>query len=261
MDQLEEILALRKKDLADTMERVKTRDLEDLLKSVAAPIPFLPAVTKKGTISIIAEMKRKSPSAGMIRENFVVADIARAYEKGGASALSVLTEPVKFGGSLGDMAKARQASTLPILRKDFIFDDYQILEARVNRADAVLLIADMLSPAKLKELMAACAYYEVEPLVEVFTPEIVNAVVKTGAKLIGINTRNLRTLQMVPENVTLIARSIPDDRFIVAESGIKTAADIKALKKLPVSTALIGESLLKQPNLETAMRALADAAR
>lgn len=260
-DILEDIVAARKRRLDDAKQKVSLRDLEEKVKKNPAPFGFFAAVHQPDRIALIAEMKRQSPSGGLLRKDYDPAVLARAYEKGGASALSVLTEQDNFAGQLEDVAKARAACTLPILRKDFIFDPYQIVEARAVRADAVLLIAEMLSAEQLKELVACAKQVHVEPLVEVFTPASLPAALNSGARLIGINTRNLRTLEMHPDNVARLAALIPKDRAVVAESGIKTVRDVEALKGLRVSAILVGESLLKQDNIENAVGMLAAAGK
>lgn len=259
-DVLDDILDVRRKRIAESKQQVSFADLERQAKNAGAQRSFFNALATGTTINVIAEMKMKSPSAGVLKGNYDVAEIARNYEKGGARALSVLTEPDRFGGNIVDLAKARAASTLPILEKDFVFDPYQIVEARVKGADAVLLIADMLDAKLLKELADYARDMGLEPLVEVFTKGSVDPALKTDARVIGINTRNLRTLSMHPENIAQLSALIPKDRLIVAESGIKTAEDVRRLKGYRVKAILVGESLLKQADPVQATKQLAEAA-
>lgn len=261
VDVLEKILETRREALIRQKRGVSLRELETAIKNRNQPVSFSKKINVAGELSIIAEMKRKSPSAGEIRPDFDAATIARDYQQGGARAISVLTETIHFGGSLADLAEAKQAvPTIPALRKDFIFDPYQMAEARAAGADAILLIADMLEPVQLRDLTAAAKEYGVEPLVEVFTDASVDQALKCGAKTIGINTRNLRTLEMKPDNVAIIGPRIPKDRIVIAESGLKTKDDVRKVKSLGfVAAALVGESLLRQPNLEQAVRLLAEA--
>ena len=259
VDKLEDILVSRRRRVKESMERVPLAEMERRAKAAPVPHAFLNAVVKPGSITLIAEMKKKSPSAGMICDRYDPGAIAGAYERGGAAALSVLTEPDNFGGDAVDIARAKTGSRLPVLRKDFIFDPYQVAESRAIGADAVLLIADMLAPAQLKELATLAFEYALEPLVEIFTSEAVKPALDTGARLIGINTRNLRTLEMRPDNIITLSTRIPADRFVVAESGIKTPADVERLQAMPVFSMLVGESLLKQSNWEKAASALAHA--
>jgi indole-3-glycerol phosphate synthase len=258
-DVLEDILTDRRRRVTEAKERVPLAEMERRARAMPRPHSFLDAVARPGAISLIAEMKKKSPSGGLLREHYDPGTLAAAYERGGAAALSVLTEPARFGGELVDISRAKTMSALPVLRKDFIFDPYQIPESRAIGADAVLLIADMVPAAELKALAALAFEYGLEPLVEIFTPDSLDAALNTGARLIGINTRNLRTLEMRPDNVISLAPRIPGDRFVVAESGIKTPADVEHLRSLPVFAMLVGESLLRDKDPEKAARRLADA--
>jgi len=258
-DTLEDILAHRRKRLQESMERVSLAEMERRASGMPAPRDFGGVLVRPGSISLIAEMKKRSPSAGLIREHYDPGTIAAAYERGGAAAISVLTEPDSFGGELVDIARAKTACQLPALRKDFIFESYQIAESRAIEADAVLLIADMLSPGQLTELTACARQFGLEPLVEIFSGEALERALRTEARLIGINTRNLRTLEMRPDNIMTLSPRIPADRYIVAESGIKTPADVARLQSMPVFAMLVGESLLKQTDLEKATRALVNA--
>lgn len=258
-DTLENILTHRRRRVADAKQNIPQGEIETLAKAAGPVRDFLSAVAKPGWISLIAEMKKKSPSAGLLRQPYDPAKIASAYEKAGAAALSVLTERDLFEGELPDIGKARSACRLPVLRKDFIIDPYEIPESRANGADAVLLIADMLDPKLLIELAELCRAYGMEPLVEIFTEEALEVALSTSAKLIGINTRNLRTLEMRPDNIIALSPQVPADRYVIAESGIKTPADVERLRSMPIFAMLVGESLLRQPNLETAARQLAEA--
>ncbi|OVE76919.1 hypothetical protein BVX98_04440 [bacterium F11] len=257
-DVLESILSFRKKALIETKSRIPLGDLEKEASHV--PLNSIrKSLANPSSISVIAEMKRQSPSAGMIRSSYVVEDIALAYERGGAAALSVLTEAHHFGGDILDIRKVRAVTKLPILRKDFIFDPYQIVESKAYGADAVLLIADMLSLSQLKELVECAQQYKIDTLVEVFTTDVLPGALTSGSPFIGINTRNLRTLEMNPNNVLSLSRLIPKEFCVVAESGIKTPKDIDLLKPLHVNAILVGESLLKQENLEQAVKIMVEA--
>jgi indole-3-glycerol phosphate synthase len=253
-DKLQEIYEKRRGRVAEAKERVSLQDLETKAKqATGSAAAFIDALNRPGKISVIAEFKRRSPSAGELRPKDNPASVAAAYEEGGASALSILTEPDWFGGALDDIRLARSRSILPILRKDFVFDPYQIVEAKAAGADAVLLIADMIDPVLLSELAAVARQYQLATLVEVFTDEALSAALATGSRLIGVNARNLRTLTMHPDRVERLSARIPSDRLFVAESGIKTPADLERLKKLRVSAVLVGESFLKQPDLSAAV--------
>lgn len=258
-DVLEEILTARRRHLKLTKEAVSLAELEEKVKRASPRPGFEQAIRQTGSIALIAEMKRRSPSAGLLREPYDVQSIAKAYEDAGAHALSVLTEADHFGGDIQHIGMLQETSQLPILRKDFIFDPYQVMEAKAYGASAFLLIADMLDATALKELVDYAKEVHLDPLVEVFTTTSLPAALNSGAKIIGINTRNLRTLEMNPDNVVLLSQLIPKDRLIVAESGIKTPDDMRRLKRLRVSAALIGESLLKQNDLVQATKAMVEA--
>lgn len=259
VDKLEEILLSRKRQVARDKEKVSFSEMERLAQEQRAPANFYDTLNQPKRITVIAEMKRRSPSAGAIRPEFDAARVAEAYEKGGASALSILTEPDFFGGSINDLKRTHDACPLPILRKEFIFDPYQVVEAKAFGASAILLIADMVSPSLLKEL-AACAFENgLSALVEIFTAGSLEAALQTESKILGINTRNLRTLEMNPNQVRDLCKEIPADRLVVAESGIKTPADIDKLKALRVAAVLVGESLLHQNDMTKAVQALVKA--
>lgn len=261
VDVLEQILVQRRVDVARAKTERSISTLEGMAKKNGAPKDFFKAVTKPGRVCLIAEMKKKSPSAGEIRGDYQPAKIAADYQKGGVDAISVLTEPARFEGKIEDIPVARSASSAPILRKDFLFDPYQVIEARAFQADSVLLIADMLEASQLNELLAVSREHGMEPLVEIFTADSLEPTLRSGAKLIGINTRNLKTLEMFPDNVQKLSKQIPADRFVVAESGIKTAADVKALKESRIAAMLVGESILKQKDLAAAVKTLVDAGK
>lgn len=260
-DVLADILAEGKTQLAADKARVSFLELSKKAEGMPTPVDFYAAVTRPGCVSVIAEMKRKSPSAGLIRDPYNVKEIATAYKKAGVAALSVLTEQGRFNGKIDDIDAVHASVDTPILRKDFLFDPYQVAEARVHGASAVLLIADMVTASQLKQLVTVATEFQLTSLVEVFTKESVKAALASGSKLIGINTRNLRTLEMVPDNVEKLSKLIPNEFAIVAESGIKTAKDIKKYKDLNIKAVLVGESLLKQKDLESAARTLVEAGK
>jgi indole-3-glycerol phosphate synthase len=202
---------------------------------------FRAALGGKGGINVIAECKRRSPSKGVLRDDYDAAAIARGYERGGAVAISVLTEPTFFDGSLADLEKVREAVTLPLLRKDFIVSEYQLFEARAAGADAVLLIVAALSPNDLRSLAVRAAELGLAALVEVHSEEELERALEAEARMIGVNNRNLRTLAVdVEASERLIAR-IPADVVAVSESGLKSAADLVRLRGLGYKAFLIGE--------------------
>lgn len=208
---------------------------------------------------IIAEVKRASPSQGMIREEFDPVQIARDYETNGAAALSVLTEERFFQGSLLDLEKIRGAVSLPLLRKDFILDGYQLLEARAFGADAALLIAALLDPSLLKELAEQARSLSLDSLVEVHTEEEMGRALKAGASLIGINNRDLRTFEVRLETTERLLPMAPPGVLVVSESGIDKPEHIKRLEALGVRAFLIGEALMRAKEPGAKLRELLSA--
>ncbi len=207
-------------------------------------------------MTCIAEFKRRSPSAGWIAERATPAEMARAYAAGGARALSVLTDEPFFGGRLDDLVAARAACELPILRKDFIVDRYQIVEARAAGADALLLIVAALTDLDLAALLAAAREMGLEVLVEAHDAGEVARAVAAGAGVIGINNRDLRTFTVDRELAARLRPSVPDERVIVAESGIRSAADVTRLRAAGIDAILVGETLMRAPDPAAALRAL-----
>ena len=209
-----------------------------------------------GHCGLIAEFKRQSPSGGPIREGATPADVARAYEAGGAVCLSVLTDGPYFGGSLADLQAARAAVSLPILRKDFILDPWQVYESRAAGADCILLIMAALDNEQARELEAVARYLDLDVLVEVHDRRELDRAMGLQTPLIGINNRNLKTLQTDLETTIELAPHVPPDRLLVTESGIQNYADLKRVAAVGAHCMLVGESLLRQPDIAEATRAL-----
>jgi indole-3-glycerol phosphate synthase len=219
------------------------------------PRPF--ATTLAGAeMSVIAEHKRSSPSAGLIRDDVSLPDVVGAYERGGAAAVSVLTEEFSFGGSLRDLAVARAASRLPVLRKDFIVDPYQVTESMAAGADAILLIVAALEPAALAELYAQARALHLDVLVEVHDAAELEVAVGISASVIGINNRDLTTLRVDPATTFSLLPLIPADTVIVSESGWRTRDELDGLHGAGVDAVLIGEALMRAADIEMACRAL-----
>jgi indole-3-glycerol phosphate synthase len=212
----------------------------------AAPVAgaFRRAISGLDRFNVIAECKRRSPSRGVLRTDYHAASIARSYEANGAAAVSVLTEPTFFDGALEDLSMVRQAVTLPILRKDFIVDRYQILEARAAGADAILLLAAALSPAELSTLHAQATEAGLDVLVEVHGPDELPPALGAGARIIGVNNRNLRTLAVSTDTSEHLIEKLPRDVVAVAESGLKTGSDLLRLRKAGFHAFLIGERFM-----------------
>ncbi len=203
---------------------------------------------------IIAEVKKASPSKGIIRSDFDPLEIAKVYEQNGAAALSVLTEEFFFKGSPEYLAMIKDGVSIPVLRKDFIFDPFQIYESRAIGADAVLLIAAVLEKEKLGELIDLTRKFGMAPLVEVHTEEELQRAVDAGATIIGINNRDLKTFEIDLDTTRRLAPLVPEDRIIVSESGINTKDDIRSLKEAGVRAFLIGEALMRENDMGRKLR-------
>ena len=216
---------------------------------------FRDALRRPG-LSVIAEHKRSSPSAGEIRSDLALADIVSAYERGGAAALSILTEESRFGGKLGDLAAAREASSLPILRKDFIVDTYQVLEAYAGGADAILLIVAALTTGELQRLHLDATELGLDVLVEVHDQLELGLAVELGAPIIGINNRDLKTLDVDTGRALEMHASLPPGAVAVAESGYSRPEQLAQLDEAGVDAVLIGEALMRSPDIEAELRRL-----
>jgi len=222
----------------------------------ASPLRDFAAALSRDGLNVIAELKPASPSRGVIRDPFDPVALAQSLTAAGAAALSVLTEPEFFGGSLKNMRDARKEITAPVLRKDFIFDSWQVWESRANDADSFLLIVAALDDLLLRELMSLGHELGMEPLVEVHTTAELDRAMAAGARIIGVNNRDLRTLDVRLETSLQLADKLPLNAVHVAESGIHTAADIQALRTAGFHAFLIGESLMRQPSPGAALKAL-----
>ena len=217
---------------------------------------FRSALSRPGAVNVIAECKRRSPSRGLRRPLYDAAAIASAYQAGGAAAISVLTEPSFFDGSLADLAAVRAAVGLPILRKDFVVTDYQLLEARATGADAVLLIVAALSPAELNRLHRRATDLDLDVLVEVHSADELAIALDAEASIIGVNNRNLRTLAVDTAVSDKLASLVPKTAVAVSESGLKTAADLTRLRGLGFSAFLIGERFMTEADPGQALAGL-----
>jgi indole-3-glycerol phosphate synthase len=220
---------------------------------------FIAAVSRTDRVNVIAECKRRSPSRGILRAAYEPAHVATGYERGGAAAISVLTEPGFFDGSLAHLESVRAAVSIPLLRKDFIVDEYQLLEARAAGADAILLIVAALEDADLRRLAAAADALGLAALVEVHSAHECARALSCGARLIGVNNRNLRTLQVDLAASHVIARSLPDDVVAISESGLKTPEDLRSMTALGYKAFLIGERFMVTPDPGAALAGLLDA--
>ena len=218
--------------------------------------PFAEFLARPGT-SVIAEYKRRSPSAGVIREGASVADMVRAYERGGAAALSILTEEEHFGGSLADLHEAATTSDLPVLRKDFTIDPYQLFEAKAAGGDAVLLVVGALEPPLLATLHGLARDLEMDTLVEVHDEEELDVALGVDAQVIGINNRDLEDFTVDTDRTFELLADVPAGKTVVSESGYTTREEIDELERVGVDAVLVGESLMRAPDPEAACRELA----
>jgi indole-3-glycerol phosphate synthase len=250
---LDKIVATKREEVARTRAALPEVMLRDRLAGTPPPRDFLAALCGGPPVRLIAEVKKASPSAGVIREDFDPVAIARIYQEHGASCLSVLTDESYFQGSLEYLRQIRAAVELPVLRKDFIIDPYQVLEARAAGADAVLLIAECLSGEDLGTLHEAIVELGMTPLVELYEPANLARVLATGARLVGINNRNLKTFQTDLGHTIRLRPQIPADRLVVGESGIRTRADVERLEAAGVDAILVGESLMARPDIGAAV--------
>jgi indole-3-glycerol phosphate synthase len=220
------------------------------------PRSFADALARSGAVNVIAEHKRRSPSRGAIREDLEPADVARGYEKAGAAALSVLTDEPFFGGRIEHLVAARAATGVPVLRKDFVVDPWQVWEARAAGADAVLLIAAALEDDELSGLLALAGEAGLDALVEVHDRGELDRALGAGARVVGVNNRNLKTLEVSLDTAVSLSPAIPDDVVAVAESGIRTGDDIRRLREAGFAAFLIGERLMSAPDPGAALRSL-----
>jgi indole-3-glycerol phosphate synthase len=255
VSRLDQLLASTREDVARRRSELPEQELRSRLGSRSGARPFKEALARPG-VSLIAEFKRASPSAGEIRPGASVTDVVRAYEDGGATALSVLTEPHQFAGSLADLREARGAATLPILRKDFIVDPYQLLESAVAGADAVLLIVAGLADEDLRVLYAEATDLDLDCVVEVHDEDDLERGLAIDPDVIGINNRDLRTLEVDLGTANRLAADIPAGKAIVSESGYGRRDQLEELERIGVDAVLIGETLMRSDDPEGMVREL-----
>lgn len=253
---LDEIIQHKRTEVAAARARVPFADVQSRAADAPAARGFLSALQAAVAPGLIAEVKKASPSAGIIRQNFDPVVIARAYEVAGATCLSVLTDERYFQGHLDFLAAIRRAVQIPVMRKEFIIDRYQIAEARAVGADCVLLIAECLTDVELNDLYGYALELGMDALIELYDRENVDRVLATGAKLVGINNRDLRSFHTSLDHTFELKKRIPDDVLLVSESGIRSHADIVRLREAGIGAVLVGETLMKQPQIELAVREL-----
>lgn len=249
-DILKDIVAKKKARLALAMQQLSLEDLKAKLIGLPATRPFKEAISKPRQISLIAEIKQSSPSKGLIRQNFNLQEIAQVYQDAGAQAVSVLTEEDFFGGNPAYINEVKAIFSGPVLRKDFILESYQVYESRYLGADAILLIADLLTKDKLVEFMQIADGLGLDYIVEVHDEKELKKVLSLKVPIIGINNRNLRTLEVDFKTTEKLFTLIPRDKIVVVESGIKSSQDILFLKILGASAVLVGTAFMETEDIK-----------
>ncbi len=253
---LDQIVARKREEIAAARMRLPEAALERQMAGAPAVRDFHAALERPGEVRIIAEIKKASPSAGVLWADFDPVGIAKIYEQHGTAAISVLTDAPFFQGSLDDLRAVRAAVSLPVLRKDFLLDRYQVLEARCAGADAVLLIAEILDDPTLRELLDETHRLGMGALVELYDAANLPRVLASGARMIGVNNRDLRTFVTRLEHTLDLAAHVPPDRCLVSESGIRTNADLLRLQAAGVRAVLVGESLMRARDIGSQLDAL-----
>jgi indole-3-glycerol phosphate synthase len=246
---LDRIVSAKRREIAAARARVSEAELEHRLAAAPPVRDFRAALDLPGTVQFIAEVKRASPSAGLIRDDFDPIAIARIYAEHGAACISVLTDEPFFQGHLSYLEQVRAAVAPPVLRKDFILDRYQLLEARAAGADAVLLIAEILDDESLRALFRQAHDLGMQCLVELYDVENLPRVLDAGARLVGVNNRDLRTFVTRLEQTLDLAGRMPSDCCLVSESGIRSRADVLRLQAAGVRAVLVGETLMRAPDI------------
>lgn len=253
---LEEINEVKKEEVKKLRSNFSLSRFSDSEFYAKSRISFFDALNKTDQISIIAEIKKASPSKGIIREDFDHIKIASIYIENEVNAISVLTDVNFFKGSIKYLKDIAKFKTIPLLRKDFIIDEYQIFEAKANGADAILLIAESLSANQINELTAAAKESDLEVLLELHSEQELQKVNFEQNKVIGINNRDLKNFTVDLATTDIIGKHIPDENLLISESGIKTKADIAILKKTKTKAVLVGEHLMSSQNIANAIKEL-----
>jgi len=247
-DILQKILQRKTEEITQAAAKESLADLSKRAEDALPVRGFIQSIERKITAkqaAVIAEIKKASPSKGVMRENFMPADIAKSYAKGGAACLSILTDRDFFQGATEFLIQAREATELPVIRKDFIIDPYQVYEARAMNADCILLIVSALEDVVLNELLALAHQLDMDVLMEVHDRQEMQRAIESGARLIGVNNRNLRTFDVSLQTTLDMLDMLPDDRILVTESGIHAPADVQLMRENNVNSFLVGEAFMR----------------
>ena len=258
-DILEKIIAVKREEIAASLQLKPLAAVRFDAESRVLTRDFVGAMRKKiaaGQPAVIAEIKKASPSKGVLRADFIPADIAQSYAESGAACLSVLTDTPFFQGSADYLKQARASCALPVLRKDFMVDAYQVYESRVMGADCVLLIAACLDDAQMKDLEALAMSLDMAVLVEVHDAVELERALRLKTPLIGINNRNLKTFEVALDTTLTLMGQVPESRILVTESGISTAADVQRMRKAKINAFLVGEAFMRADDPGLALKAL-----
>ena len=258
-DILEEIVAVKQQEIAAAIRRKPLAVMREDAESRVLTRDFVGAIRAKiasGKAAVIAEVKKASPSKGVLRADFIPADIAQSYAEHGAACLSVLTDKQFFQGDVDYLKQARASCSLPVLRKDFMVDNYQIYESRVMGADCILLIAACLDDSQMKDMEALAMSLDMAVLVEVHDEPELDRALKLKTPLIGINNRNLKTFEVSLDTSSSLASSVPADRIVVTESGISTIDDVKRLRAANINAFLVGEAFMREEDPGVALATL-----
>ncbi|MBI4826291.1 MAG: indole-3-glycerol phosphate synthase TrpC [Nitrospirae bacterium] len=258
MSILKEIIQYKAEDLKAAKRAIPVSELKAIANDISKTRSFRSAVKRKkgGPVNLIAEIKKASPSKGLIREDFNLHEIVSVYDKNNVAAISVLTEERYFQGKIDYLKSVRGETDKPLLRKDFIFDDYQIYEAKAYGADAILLIVAALERSQLHDLMGLAKELSLDCLVEVHDFNELDAALYCNSEIIGINNRNLKTLDIDLNTTFDILKDIPDDKITVSESGIETRADVESLERSKADAMLIGSAFMKSQDIGAKIREL-----
>jgi indole-3-glycerol phosphate synthase len=253
---LEKIVEIKKKEIRERKNRSSQKEMEERISSLPLPRNFMEAISRYSPVAVIAEIKRASPSLGMINEQVDILHFARQYEQGGAAAVSVLTEANFFKGDLAFLSSIKKGISLPVLQKDFVIDPFQIYEGRASGADAVLLIAALLDRGRLEEFADLTRSLAMIPLVEVHNEEDLDKTSSLGLPLIGINNRDLKTFEVDLATTLRLRRAIPPGPSVISESGIRSSDDVKLLREAGIDGILVGETLMRSPDPAAKIREL-----